>query len=155
MPLGDRMRPRLLIVTLIILTAAGLVGAGTAPTFAVLLVAGTAVGFTTVVPQILLPMAAGLVPDQRRGAVTGTLLSGLLGGILLARTFSGALGGWLDWRAPYLVAAVLMVILAFVLVRVLPVTSPPNREHYGALLAAPLRLLRAEPTCAGHAGTRR
>ena len=144
-PLGDRVRPRLLIVTLIILTAAGLVGAGTAPTLAVLLVAGTAVGFTTVVPQILLPMAAGLVPDQRRGAVTGTLLSGLLGGILLARTFSGALGGWLDWRAPYLVAAVLMVILAFVLVRVLPVTSPPNREHYGALLAAPVRLLRAEP----------
>ena len=144
-PLGDRVRPRLLIVTLIILTAAGLVGAGTAPTLAVLLVAGTAVGVTTVVPQILLPMAAGLVPDQRRGAVTGTLLSGLLGGILLARTFSGALGGWLDWRAPYLVAAVLMVILAFVLARVLPVTSPPNREHYGALLAAPVRLLRAEP----------
>jgi predicted MFS family arabinose efflux permease len=144
-PLGDRVRPRLLIVTLIILTAAGLVGAGTAPTLAVLLVAGTAVGVTTVVPQILLPMAAGLVPDQRRGAVTGTLLSGLLGGILLARTFSGALGGWLDWRAPYLVAAVLMVILAFVLTRVLPVTSPPNREHYGALLAAPVRLLRAEP----------
>lgn len=144
-PLGDRVRPRLLIVTLIILTAAGLVGAGTAPTFAVLLVAGTAVGITTVVPQILLPMAAGLVPDQRRGAVTGTLLSGLLGGILLARTFSGALGGWLGWRAPYLVAAAAMLILAFVLARVLPVTSPPNREQYGALLAAPLRLLRAEP----------
>jgi len=103
-PLGDRVRPRLLIVTLIILTALGLVGAGTAPTLAVLLVAGTAVGITTVVPQILLPMAAGLVPGQRRGAVTGTLLSGLLGGILLARTFSGALGDWLDWRAPYLVA---------------------------------------------------
>ena len=102
-------------------------------------------GITTVVPQILLPMAAGLVPDQRRGAVTGTLLSGLLGGILLARTFSGALGGWLDWRAPYLVAAVRMVILAFVLARVLPVTSPPNREQYGALLAAPVRLLRTEP----------
>ena len=144
-PLGDRVRPRLLIVTLIILTALGLVGAGTAPTLAVLLVAGTAVGITTVVPQILLPMAAGLVPGQRRGAVTGTLLSGLLGGILLARTFSGALGDWLDWRAPYLVAAALMLILAVVLARVLPVTSPPNREHYGALLAAPVRLVRAEP----------
>jgi len=57
------------------------------------------VGITTVVPQILLPMTAGLVPDQRRGAVTGTLLSGLLGGILLARTFSGALGdGWTGGR---------------------------------------------------------
>ncbi len=97
-PLGDRVRPRLLIVTLIILTAAGLVAAGAAPTLPFLLVAGTAVGITTVVPQILLPMSAGLVPERRRGAVTGTLLSGLLGGILLARTFSGALGGWLDWR---------------------------------------------------------
>jgi len=144
-PLGDRVRPRLLIVTLIILTAAGLVAAGAAPTLGFLLVAGTAVGLTTVVPQILLPMAAGLVPERRRGAVTGTLLSGLLAGILLARTFSGALGGWLDWRVPYLVAAVLMLILAAVLVRVLPVSSPPSREHYGALLAAPVRLMRAEP----------
>jgi predicted MFS family arabinose efflux permease len=144
-PLGDRVRPRLLIVTLIILTALGLVGAGSAPTLAVLLVAGTAVGVTTVVPQILLPMAAGLVPERRRGAVTGSLLSGLLGGILLARTFSGALGGWLDWRAPYLVAAILMLVLAVVLARVLPATSPPSREHYGALLAAPVRLMRAEP----------
>ncbi len=108
-PLGDRVRPRLLVVTLIILTAAGLIAAGAAPTLTFLLVAGTAVGITTVVPQILLPMSAGLVPEQRRGAVTGTLLSGLLGGILLARTFSGALGGWLGWRAPYLVAAVLML----------------------------------------------
>ena len=144
-PLGDRVRPRVLIVTLIILTAAGLVAAGTAPTLGFLLVAGTAVGITTVVPQILLPMAAGLVPGQRRGAVTGTLLSGLLAGILLARTFSGALGDWLDWRAPYLVAAAGMLILAVVLARVLPVISPPNREHYGALLAAPVRLMRAEP----------
>ena len=144
-PLGDRVRPRLLIVTLIILTAAGLVGAGAAPALPVLLVAGTAVGVTTVVPQILLPMAAGLAPDRRRGAVTGTLLSGLLGGILLARTFSGALGGWVGWRAPYLVAAAGMLILAAVLARVLPVTSPPSSEHYGALLAAPVRLMRAEP----------
>jgi predicted MFS family arabinose efflux permease len=129
-PLGDRVRPRLLIDTLIILTAAGLVGAGAAPTLAVLLVAGTAVGVTTVVPQILLPMAAGLVPDQRRGAVTGTLLSGLLGGILLARTFSGALGGWLGWRAPYLVAAGLMLILPFGLHPGLAVTSAPRRVRY-------------------------
>ncbi len=144
-PLGDRVRPRLLVVTLIILTAAGLVAAGTAPTLAVLLVAGTAVGITTVVPQILLPMSAGLVRERRRGAVTGTLLSGLLGGILLARTFSGALGGWVSWRAPYLVAAVLMLVLAVVLARALPASSPPSREHYGALLAAPVRLMRAEP----------
>ena len=52
---------------------------------------------------------------------------------------------WLDWRAPYLVAAILMLILAVVLARALPATSPHNQEHYGALLAAPVRLMRAEP----------
>lgn len=77
------------------------------------------------VPQIIIPMAAGLVADDRRGAVTGTLLSGLLGGILLARTFGGTLGEWLGWRAPYFVAAG----LAFVLAVVVPATSPPARER--------------------------
>jgi predicted MFS family arabinose efflux permease len=72
------------------------------------------------------------------------LLSGLIGGILLARTFSGILGGWLGWRAPYLIAAGLAVALAGVLFRVLPDTDPSSRQRYGALLAAPLRLLRGE-----------
>lgn len=143
-PLGDRLRHRPLIVTLLALTAVGLVGAGCAPNLPVLVALGACVGVTTVVPQILLPMAAGLVPEQRRGAVTGTLLSGLLGGILLARTFSGALGGWLGWRVPYLVAAGLALLLAGVLLRILPVTAQPSRERYLALLAAPLRLLRTE-----------
>jgi predicted MFS family arabinose efflux permease len=87
-PLGDRITNRRLVTILLGLTAAGLAAAGLAPNLGVLLVAGTCVGATTVVSQILLPMAAGLVPEERRGAVTGTLLSGLLAGILLARTFS-------------------------------------------------------------------
>jgi len=142
-PLGDRVRARPLILILLALTAAGLVAGGTAADLGVLVAAGAAVGITTVVPQILLPMAAGLVSEQRRGAVTGMLLSGLLGGILLARTFSGTLGGWLGWRAPYLIAAGLALALGGVLVRVLPDT-PPSRQRFGALLAAPLRLLRTE-----------
>jgi predicted MFS family arabinose efflux permease len=97
-----------------------------------------------VVPQIIIPMVAGLVADHRRGAVTGTLLSGLLGGILLARTFGGTLGEWLGWRAPYLVAAGLALVFAVVMAVVAPVTSPPARERYPALLAAAVRLLRTE-----------
>jgi predicted MFS family arabinose efflux permease len=144
-PLGDRVKARRLILILLALTTAGLVAGGTAPGLGVLVVAGAAVGITTVVPQILLPMAAGLVSERRRGAVTGMLLSGLLGGILLARTFSGILGGWLGWRAPYLIAAGLALVLAGILAKVLPDTQPPSRQRYGALLAAPLRLLRDEP----------
>ena len=144
-PLGDRIRSRPLVLTLLALTAAGLVAAGTASGLAVLTVAVAAVGITTIVPQILLPMAAGMVEPERRGAVSGTLLSGLLGGILLARTFSATLGGWLGWRAPFLISAGLTLVLGVVLFRLLPDSTPTSREHYGALLAAPLRLLAAEP----------
>jgi predicted MFS family arabinose efflux permease len=144
-PLGDRITNRRLVTILLGLTAAGLAAAGLAPNLGVLLVAGTCVGATTVVPQILLPMAAGLVPEERRGAVTGTLLSGLLAGILLARTFSGTLGAQLGWRVPYVVAAATTLALAALMARVVPATSPSSRQSYGALLATPVRLFRAEP----------
>lgn len=144
-PLGDRLPHRTLIVTLLALTAAGLLAAGAAPTLPVLVAASAATGVTTVVPQIIIPMTAGLVPAARRGAVTGTLLSGLIGGILLARTFGGTLGEWLGWRAPYLAAAVLLLGLALLLARVVPDTTPTSRQSYPELISAPLRLLREEP----------
>jgi predicted MFS family arabinose efflux permease len=144
-PLGDRVPHRPLLLTLLGLTATGLVVAGLAPNLPVLLVLGAAVGVTTVVPQVLLPMAAGLVPDDRRGAVTGTLLSGLLAGILLARTFGGVLGEWLGWRGPYLVAAGLVVLVAGALARAVPATTPTSRQRYPALLGTALRLLATEP----------
>ncbi|SDN17391.1 Predicted arabinose efflux permease, MFS family [Actinacidiphila guanduensis] len=144
-PLGDRLVHRKLIPALLGITGLGLIGAGTAPDLAVLVVASAVVGAVTVVPQIIIPMAAGLVAADRRGAVTGTLLSGLIGGILLARTFSGVLGQWLGWRAPYLVAAALILILAAVMTAVLPATVPTSQERYPRLVTASLRLLREEP----------
>ena len=144
-PLGDRLPHRPLIVTLLVLTAAGLLAASAAPSLPLLVAASTVTGVTTVVPQIIIPMTAGLVPAERRGAVTGTLLSGLIGGILLARTFSGTLGERLGWRAPYIVAAVIVLALAAILSRVVPVTTPSTRLSYPSLIAAPLSLLRTEP----------
>jgi predicted MFS family arabinose efflux permease len=97
------------------------------------------------VPQVIIPMAAGLVAPDRRGAVTGTLLSGLIGGILLARAFGGFLGQGLGWRAPYLVAAVLALLLAVVLYTVVPRTAPPSTDRYLSLLRTSVSLLRSEP----------
>ncbi len=144
-PLGDRLPHRPLIVTLLVLTAVGLLAASAAPSLPLLVVASAVTGVTTVVPQIIIPMTAGLVPAERRGAVTGTLLSGLIGGILLARTFSGTLGERLGWRAPYLVAAAVFLALAAILSRVVPDTTPSTRHSYPSLIAAPLHLLRTEP----------
>jgi predicted MFS family arabinose efflux permease len=143
-PLGDRLPHRPLIATLLLLTALALIAASQAPALPVLVGASALAGFTAVVPQILLPMATGLVSADRRGAVTGRLLAGLLGGILLARTFGGTLGEHFGWRAPYIVAAALILLLAAVLVRVIPRTFPPSSQSYPKLIAAALALLRDE-----------
>lgn len=144
-PLGDRLPRRPLITTLLVLTAGALLTAGLAPAAGVLAAAGAAVGVVTVVPQLLLPMAAGSVAPDRRGAVIGTLQGGLIGGILLARTFGGVLGEHFGWRAPYLVAAALTALLALVLGRTLPAAAAPVRDRYPALLADTVRMLRTEP----------
>lgn len=144
-PLGDRIPHRTFLVVLLGLTGLALLAAGCAPALPPLVAASALVGLTTVAAQIVGPLAAGLVAADRRGAVIGTLLSGSTGGMLLARTFSGTLGEWLGWRAPYLVAAVLALLLATVLAFAVPATTPASRQSYPALLAEPLRLLRTEP----------
>ncbi|MET9496942.1 MFS transporter [Streptomyces sp. NPDC006552] len=144
-PLGDRLPRRPLITALLAVTGLALLAAALAPTAGALLAAGTVVGVATVVPQLLLPMAAGLVAADRRGAVIGTLQGGLIGGILLARAFGGTLGEQLGWRAPYLVAAVLTALLAIVLHTALPSAAPATRDRYTALLAASVRMLHSEP----------
>ncbi|MFF4476350.1 MFS transporter [Streptomyces sp. CY1] len=144
-PLGDRIPHRSSLVVLLALSGLALLAAGCAPALPPLVAASALVGLTTVAAQIVGPLAAGLVAADRRGAVIGTLLSGSTGGMLLARTFSGTLGEWLGWRAPYFVAAVVALLLATVLAFTVPPTAPASRQSYPALLAEPLRLLRTEP----------
>ncbi|MFI6644697.1 MFS transporter [Streptomyces sp. NPDC050504] len=143
-PLGDRLPHRPLMVALLCAAGLALLAAGAAPGLVPLAAASVAVGAATVVAPVLGPLAAGLVPRERRGQVSGTLLSGCIAGMLLSRTAGGALGEWLGWRAPYLLAGALSLLVAAVLARALPVTAPTSRQRYPALLAEPLRLLRAE-----------
>ena len=131
-PLGDRLRPRRLLVTLLPLTGAGLLAASAAQALMPLVAASVLVGTATVIAPLAGPLAAGLVPAERQGVVGGTLLSGCLAGMLLS-------------RAPYVVAAVLSLTVAALLARMLPSPAPSTAAPYPALLAAPLRLLRTEP----------
>lgn len=143
-PLGDRLPHRPLVLALLATSALGLLAAGTATSVPLLASASAVVGAATVVPQILIPMAAGLVAPARRGAVVGTLLAGLLTGILLARAAGGILGAWLGWRAPYLAAAGLTLAMAGLMAATLPRAAPPSRERYRALLATAATLFREE-----------
>ncbi|MFM9371000.1 MFS transporter [Streptomyces sp. Da 82-17] len=145
-PLGDRLQHRRLLAVLLTLSGAGLLAAGLAPTLPLLVAASAAAALTGVAAPLIVPLAAGLVAPDRRGAVSGMLASGSIGGMLLSRAFGGALAEALGWRAPYLVAAAAMLLLAWLLARALPPgTSPSAPGGYLALLRCTLQLLHSEP----------
>jgi predicted MFS family arabinose efflux permease len=143
-PLGDSFdRRNLITITLVAVTIA-LVGTALAPFIGLLAIASFAVGVTTIVPQVIIPFAASLAPEQSRGRVVGTVMSGLLIGVLLARTVSGFVGAHLGWRAMYWIAAALMVLLALVLRLLLPREEPRTSMSYLRLLRSLWDLTRTE-----------
>jgi predicted MFS family arabinose efflux permease len=144
-PLADRFPCRPLLVTLLVLNGVALLAAGCAPSLPLLVAASALVGVTCVAAQLTGPLAASLTPADHQGAVVGLLLSGSTAGMLLARVFSGILGQQLGWRAPYLAAAGVSLLLAVVVRCTVPVSPRPVRRPYLALLCEPVRLLRAEP----------
>jgi predicted MFS family arabinose efflux permease len=144
-PLSDRFAHRNVIVTLLALAGIGLLAAAVAPTLSALIAATTFVGVTTVVAPVIGPMAAGLAAADRRGLVSGTLLSGSLAGMLLCRVLGGVLAEHLGWRAPYLASAAVTLALAGILARALPDTTPSSAQRYPALLAETVSLLRTQP----------
>jgi len=142
-PLGDYYNQRSLILSMLILVALALAAMASAPTLFFLGLAGAFVGLTTVVPQLILPYAANLAPAPIRGRVLGTIMSGLLIGILLARTVSGALAAWLGWRAMYWIAAIMMILLAVGLRFLLPPDPmPKGKMNYLQLLRSLWHLAR-------------
>jgi predicted MFS family arabinose efflux permease len=144
-PLGDLVDRRRLIARLLTICTLGLVVVAAAPSFAVLAGAMAVVATTSVVVQILVPFASTLADESERGHVVGIVMSGLLTGILLARTVSGLLAGAAGWRAMFVVAAAMMAVLGAVLWRVLPRVAPPATLSYRRLLATVAELVRDEP----------
>ncbi|MFB7781004.1 MFS transporter [Streptomyces bauhiniae] len=144
-PLGDRIEKRRLITILLSVTTVALVVAGLATNFPVLLVASLFSGATSVVAQILVPMAAGMAPDYSRGRVVGRVMSGLLTGILLSRTVSSLVSDVAGWRAVYLGSAALMAVLAVVLSRVLPRHAATTDLPYHHVLRSTVGFVRTHP----------
>jgi predicted MFS family arabinose efflux permease len=144
-PLGDILERRSLVVSVLLCAVVALAAAALAPSIGLLAVIGIAIGLTSVAAQVLVPFAADLAPAARRGRVVGTVMSGLLIGVLLARTVAGLVAAAFGWRAIFGVAAVLMLGLAVVLRRVLPRRNPNTAQPYGTLLSSILTLLREEP----------
>jgi predicted MFS family arabinose efflux permease len=145
MPLGDLLENRKLASRTLIFTAISLVVAGFSPVFGLFLAASVLIGLTSVVAQILVPFAAHLAPDEQRGRFVGTVMTGLLLGILLARTVSSLVAAAWGWRTIYLVSAVLMLLVAVAVVRLLPHRRPDHDAGYAQLMRSVLTLVREEP----------
>lgn len=145
-PLGDLVERRRLILTVLVGTSLALAGSALAPTIGALAGLALLVGVTSVVAQVLIPLAASLAAEAERGRVVGTVMSGLLVGVLLARTLSGLIAQVAGWRAVYWIAATLMLALIAVLWHELPRTSRPAAGmRYSRLLGSVWELVRTEP----------
>jgi len=145
LPLGDIFERRRLIVTLAAITVAGLAAAAAAPSIGLFIAATALIGLTSVMAQLLVPFAATLAPEAARGRVVGNVMSGLILGILLARTFSGLVAEAAGWRAVYVIAAVLMLAQAVLLYVKLPRYRQSAGLRYPQLLASVVRIAAGEP----------
>jgi predicted MFS family arabinose efflux permease len=141
-PLGDFFDLRKLLSAILALVTASLVVAGFARSILLLQCASYAIGIFSVVPQILLPFAASNAPDGERGRTIGTMMAGLLTGILLARTVSGFVGKWFGWRAMYFGGAAMMLAVLLLIVMVVPEREERPPFRYGDVLRSLVGLIK-------------
>jgi predicted MFS family arabinose efflux permease len=144
-PLGDIFERRRLIVLVCLSTTVATVLTALAPSMLFLAAVSLLVGITSIVPHLILPFAAQVSAPEERGRVVGTVLGGLLIGILLARTASGFIGAAFGWRAVYWMAAGLMLSLAAILAKQLPRSEPSVAMSYPGLLRSIAVLVREQP----------
>ena len=144
-PLGDTKEGRSLVVRLLLAATGCLILMASAQREWWLALASLGVGFTGAIVHVIIPYAANLSSPERRGATVGTVLSGILLGILLARTASGLVGAWLGWRAIYWIAAALMLLVALLVHHGLPRSEPELRLSWFELIRSAGMLVRTQP----------
>lgn len=144
-PLGDLLERRALAVGMTVGLSVCLAGIALTPFSSILLAAALMLGALSVVAQVLVAFAATLAYPAERGQVVGSVMSGLLLGILFARTASGYLAQLEGWRAVFGVASGLMITLAVIFYKGLPTYRSSIGASYPALMKSILAMLMEEP----------
>jgi predicted MFS family arabinose efflux permease len=144
-PLGDLVENKTLILTTIGGLIASLVISSFAPTVSVFVAASLLLGITATATQMLLPIAAHLAPEHKRGQIVGTVMSGLLFGILLARPVSTLVAGVVGWQGVYISSSVAMIAVLSMLAFTLPRRRPSHAMNYLGLIRSLGSLLIATP----------
>ncbi|HRB72500.1 MFS transporter [Flavobacterium sp. WV_118_3] len=144
-PLGDKLERKKQIQFTTLAAVVALIIAATASNFRMLQIASFLIGAASIVPQLILPLSASLASPEQRGKVIGTVMSGLLVGILISRTVSGFIGAWLGWRGMFWIAAVLCLLIVVVIQKKFPVNKPDFKGTYGELLQSLFSLIKTQP----------
>lgn len=144
-PLGDRFDRRTIILVKAAVLAAMLLATAAAPSLHLLLATSLAIGLAATLAQDIVPAAATLAPAAERGKAVGTVMTGLLLGILLSRVVSGFVAEHWHWRAVYAGAAVGVAAVGLAAWRLLPRFAATTQLGYGALLASLAQLWRKHP----------
>lgn len=145
-PLGDRHDRRIIIFIKGLLLMAALLLCGFSGGLSALLIASFVTGLTATVAQDIVPASAALAPERSRGKTVGTVMTGLLVGILLSRVVSGVVAEYFGWRTMYMVAALAVLLISLTLWRVLPRFTPGTSVSYPRLLLSLVHLWRHHQT---------
>ncbi|MFD0770237.1 MFS transporter [Bacillus sp. CGMCC 1.60114] len=144
-PLGDIVENRKLVVISLLLSAVALTATVFVKHGILFLVASFFIGLGSVAAQVLIPFTSYLASETTRGRVVGNVMSGLLLGIMLSRPISSLVADIWGWNAIFALSAVVIVVLAIVLLKVLPTRRPMTNTNYTALLGSMWQLLRTSP----------
>jgi predicted MFS family arabinose efflux permease len=144
-PAADITRRRTLFTILLAVDTVAVAASAAAPSLRVLGALALLMGLTSVVIQMLIPFAATLAAESERARAIGTVLSGLLTGILLSRTFAGIVAELAGWRGVYAIAAVVMAATTLIVYRALPDLPPEVEAGYRAQLRETISLARTQP----------
>ncbi|MDH2069044.1 MFS transporter [Pantoea sp. GD03673] len=145
-PLGDRHDRRTIIFIKGLLLVAALLLCGFSGGLSALLIASFVTGLTATVAQDIVPASAALAPERSRGKTVGTVMTGLLVGILLSRVVSGVVAEYFGWRTMYMIAALAVLLITLTLWRVLPRFAPGTSVSYPRLLLSLVHLWRHHQT---------
>ena len=144
-PLGDKFERKHLIIILMVLSICGLIVSALSKNLWMLIIGTSMTGLFSTVAQVLIPFAATLSKPEHRGKIVGTLMSGMLLGILLGRTFAGAISTIADWHYVYWIATSIMGIVTLLLWISLPTYRNTININYFQLLWSIGSLYKQEP----------
>ena len=144
-PLGDLYNRRNIIVVNFSLLSLSMVSIALSGNIGLVLASSLITGICSVMPQIFIPIASQFSKPEHKSKNVGVLVSGLLTGILGSRVISGIVGEYWGWRTMYYIAAVIMFVCIFVVIRVIPDMTVNYKGTYKELMQSLMKIFRQRP----------